>query len=207
MDASQDCAHCAGGMGLTKPLYSDDDFLIVCDVHPLTEGHILIIPKEHIACMGALDDQQFEQYTKVYEKICRFIKEEYGSFGAFEHGITGQTVFHAHTHVLPFAHNIDEVIPEKEKRIEIQDLKTVREEYWTEGKYLFLELDDKRWSVDPEIGFPRFFRDRFAQALGVPERGDWKNASDDDALMRAFSHDTSALKQRWNQVFLMIMDQ
>ena len=102
-----------GGIGLTHPLFADDSFLIVCDVHPLIEGHILIIPKKHISCMGALDKLQFELYEKIYDKVNRFIRKKYGAVGAFEHGITGQTVFHAHTHVLPFARSIDEVIPEK----------------------------------------------------------------------------------------------
>ena len=41
--------HCdRNGFAFSHPLEETDSFLVVCDVHPLMEGHILIIPKEHL---------------------------------------------------------------------------------------------------------------------------------------------------------------
>jgi hypothetical protein len=35
-------------------------------------------------------------------------------------------------------------------------------------------IEDNKWVVDVNLAAPRFFRDRFAVALGKPEKGNWK---------------------------------
>lgn len=201
MGEDKGCAHCKGGIGLEYPLYEDDKFYIVCDAHPLIEGHILIIPKEHISCMGALDNGDFKQYRALYERVLNFIQEKYGGAGIFEHGITGQTVFHAHTHFLPFDKSIEEIVPEENSVRPIPDLDELKTEFLNKGRYLFVALNDEKWLVDTKIGYPRFFRDRFANLLNATERGNWKETRDNAKLMETFAAEIQNLKNNWAEFF------
>lgn len=171
--------------------------MVVCDVHPLVEGHILIIPKEHISCMGALPDASFSEYKRLYEKLSNFLKKTYGQVAAFEHGITGQTVFHAHTHFLPFNKSIHSVVPEKDRIRKISTLDEIKTEFNKNHKYLYIAINNEKRFVDTEIGYPRIFRDRFAKALGAEERGDWKKARNNSELMQIFERDIQKLKSKW----------
>jgi len=193
----QDCRHCPGGLGLRHPLFFDRGFWVVCDPCPLVEGHILIITEEHVSCMGALPDDMFAQYKTIFEWVERFLREEYGSVAAFEHGVLGQTIFHAHTHLLPFDHTINDVVPEQDRIRPISELNKIREEFRESNRYLYVGEDTENWLVDPSIGSPRFFRDRFAKVLNAPSRGNWKTAQNNPELVKEFEKEIQALKRRW----------
>ncbi|MFZ2189667.1 MAG: HIT family protein [Candidatus Magasanikiibacteriota bacterium] len=193
------CAHCPGEIGLKHPLYTDNLFWIVCDVHPLTEGHILIIPKAHVSTMGSLSEDAFGKYIELYEKVKLFIKTYYGEVGIFEHGVTGQTVFHAHTHFLPFNFNTEQIIPDEKTLHKISNLEEMKKEFVQKQKYLFLENKNQKWLVNTDLGYPRFFRDIFGRLLGAEERSNWKTAENNQKLMLEFEKDILALIEKWNK--------
>jgi diadenosine tetraphosphate (Ap4A) HIT family hydrolase len=193
------CPHCAGGFGLARPLASDGDFWVVCDMNPLVGGHILIISRAHASCAGAFSDHQFVRYQVWYEIVEKFLKAEYGSVAAFEHGVAGQTVAHAHTHLLPFAGTVDDIVPEAGMRQEISSLAQIRAKFAKNGAYLFAEIRGARWLVDTALAYPRFFRERFGNALGAPERADWKKAQESADLTRVFEAEIGDLERRWKR--------
>ncbi len=195
----KNCAHCPGGLGIEYPLYDDDFFWIVCDVHPLVQGHILIIPKEHVSAMGNLSDDAFKKYADLYKKVKLFINAFYGEVGIFEHGITGQTVFHAHSHFLPFNHDTKEIIPDKKALHKISNLGDLKNEFAQKQKYLFFENKNQMWLVDTKLGFPRFFRDIFAKLLSAEKRANWKKARENQELMQQFKKDIFTLINNWNK--------
>jgi len=201
-DFEKNCAHCPGGIGLQFPLYSDDLFLTVCDVHPLTEGHILLITKKHVLAMGALSNSAFARYQKLYKKIKTFIMNNYGQVGIFEHGVSGQTVPHAHTHFLPFNHSTEEIIPDQHALRPVANLSEIRNEFLKNKEYLFLENRDRMWLVKTKLSYPRFFREIFAKLLKADSRADWKKAEDNKKLMEKFSADIFALKNKWSKTNL-----
>ncbi|MFH0832333.1 MAG: HIT family protein [Candidatus Aenigmatarchaeota archaeon] len=194
---SKRCPHCPGGFGLKYPLFHDDYFWIVCDAHPLTEGHILVIPKAHVPCMAALDNNAFVKFRELYENVSNFLNRAYGRTAVFEHGIAGQSVFHAHTHFLPFGGSINEIIPEKLAK-RISDLGELKTEFNKEHEYLYFAIGDNKHLVDTRIAYPRFFRERFAESLGVEERGNWKRTESNAELMRAFETEIRQLKNKWS---------
>jgi hypothetical protein len=55
--------------------------------------------------------------------------------------------------------------------------------------------------VDPILGSPRFFRDRFAKALGRAERGNWKEMHGSPKVMFEANREIKNLKQRWDRRF------
>lgn len=192
------CPHCnQQSFALEHPLIVTKNFYVVCDVHPLIEGHILIIPKWHISCVGEFSDELFVEFKELYERFTSFIRATYGKVSTFEHGKIGQTVYHAHVHVLPFAGNPETIVPERKSRLkEINNLEDIRSEYRRAGRYLYFSIGDIMWLVDTGLGEPRFFRDRFARALGSAERGDWKEMQKDQHLMSITKTEIEALKNK-----------
>jgi diadenosine tetraphosphate (Ap4A) HIT family hydrolase len=191
------CGHCPGGFGLASPLVEGERFWVVCDIHPLVGGHILVIPREHISCVGALNLGDFLEFKDWYEKVSQFIKNNYGPLVVFEHGITGQTVFHSHVHFLPFKGQLVDIISQADEAKKIDSLDQIQEEFKAKGQYLFLEVASQKYLIDTAIGQPRFFRELLAKALGAPERADWRATEKDPLLMQVFTDEILRLKDKW----------
>ncbi len=196
------CRHCPGGAQLIDPLFSSENFWIVCDFHPLVQGHILIIPKKHISCFGALPEKIFPEFENIYMKVKNFINHNYGSVAVFEHGIAGQTVFHAHMHFLPFNGKIGDIIIEANFIRKIDSLSQIKEEFKKQSKYLFVEVANKKYFIDIKSAYPRFFRDKFANALNVGDRADWKAAANNEKQMEIFREDINDLREKCKSYYV-----
>lgn len=78
----------------------------VKDQHPVTEGHLLIIPKAHRANYFELSTDELTEVNELL-KICRNrILSQDSSVEGFNIGancgeVAGQTVFHCHIHLIP----------------------------------------------------------------------------------------------------------
>ncbi len=199
MEKSEDCPHCdEASLALQHPFLITNNFYVVCDIHPLTEGHILIIPKKHISCVGAFTPELFAEFTKLYNQFSQFILKSYGSVSIFEHGVIGQTVFHAHVHIMPFSGTVEAIVPEgKDKVYPLKNLSELPDIFRKDEKYLFFSVGNKMWIVDTSLGVPRFFRDRFAKALGAPERGNWKSMHKDKGLMEVAGREIERVQAKW----------
>lgn len=79
--------------------------LVVRDAFPLTEGHTLIVPRQHIASLFELTvDEQAELWQLVAQVRSSLVEQFHPD--AFNIGINdgeaaGQTIPHAHIHVVP----------------------------------------------------------------------------------------------------------
>jgi len=197
----ENCPHCnSRSFALERPLKETQNFWIVCDVHPLIEGHVLIIPKKHVSCIGEYPDHIYQEFLLLLDAFSGFIKTTYGSVSTFEHGNVGQTVFHSHVHLLPFSGSPLEIIPEGKTYFTLfDDFLLLRSLFEKEGKYLYFSIEGKKWSVKTGLGFPRFFRDRFAHALKVPQRGNWKKMHENFQVMEKASQEIKDLQRKWNQ--------
>ena len=105
MSEAEDCLFCkiiAGQIPSTK-VYEDDTTYAFKDINPKAKIHVLIVPKRHVANVGELaqsDPAQREHIVEVAQSIAD--KEFHGEYRlVFNTGRdAGQTVFHAHAHVL-----------------------------------------------------------------------------------------------------------
>ncbi len=179
------CPHCdPNSFALKHKLETTENFYVVCDVHPLCQGHILIIPKQHFACIGVYPNELLDEVQKLYVRVKTFIKSIYGSVSTFEHGITGQTVFHSHIQMFPYAGSINAIIPEGHKYIfHIDDIAELGNLFAENQQYLFVSIGESKWVVDPCLGEAGLFRIRFGKALGIEERARWKEMRKDKKLM------------------------
>ena len=195
----QDCCHCdLTSFAYDYKLKETENFTIVCDVHPLTEGHLLIIPKEHFPCIGSFPEQMRSEFEQLYRACSIFVDKYYGSCCSFEHGVIGQTVFHSHIHILPAKIISLQIIPEGEKYLKpLESISSLRSIYGEHGKYLFMSIRGVLQTVDTRLGVPRFFRDRFSSALGKPERGNWKEMRANSDLMKTAAQENSRCMTNW----------
>ena len=98
---------------------------------------------------------------------------------------------------MPFKGNIDQVVADKDKYNQVDSLDDVKDEFNKQGKYLQVEVRNKIYLVDTAIGYPKFFRELFAKALGAPERADWRTARQDKNLDKLMDKGIENLKNKW----------
>ena len=81
-------------------IYEDDRVIAFLDIHPLCEGHTLVVPKIQVDHLWDLPDDDYEYLWKVTKNIANHIKEVYNSprVGSV---VEGFGVPHAHVHLLP----------------------------------------------------------------------------------------------------------
>ncbi len=86
-------------------VYEDEHVLAFLDVNPLSEGHTLVIPKERVAYLHELSDEQAAAIGRVLPRIARAILT---ATGATEYNVlqnngaaAHQAVFHVHFHIIP----------------------------------------------------------------------------------------------------------
>jgi diadenosine tetraphosphate (Ap4A) HIT family hydrolase len=176
------------------------NFYIVCDPNPITEGHILIIPKIHISCVGEYSRELFNDFIEADKKVRVFLNCAYGSATSFEHGKFGQTIFHSHIHYLPFSGKPLLIIPEGAPKIKkVASLSNLIKIFKKDGGYLYFSIGEKKWVVDPSLTVPRFFRDRFAEVLGRPERGNWKLIVENAQARERVEIEAAETQRKWKK--------
>lgn len=101
------CIFCkiANGEIPSRTVYEDEDFRAILDLSPATQGHTLILPKEHAANLLELPEDTAAKVLPVAQKIAAQLKEKLGWDGLNliqNNGETaGQTVMHFHLHIIP----------------------------------------------------------------------------------------------------------
>ncbi len=94
------CIFCkiANGDIPSTTVYEDDDFKAVLDTGPASEGHTLILPKEHFKDVTELDAETSAKILPLAAKIGTAMKKSLGCTGfniVLNTGESaGQTVFH-----------------------------------------------------------------------------------------------------------------
>ena len=96
------CRIIAGEIPSSK-VYEDEQCFAFYDIAPQAPTHFLVIPKEHIASVAALDAGNSAVVAHIFEVIAKLTKE----LGVESYRVVsnigeqaGQSVFHLHFHVL-----------------------------------------------------------------------------------------------------------
>lgn len=101
-----DCLFCKiiNGEIPSKKLYEDEKILAFYDISPIAPVHFLVIPKQHIASVDAIDADNSAIVAYIFQKLGELAK-----LAGIENGYrvisncgadAGQTVQHMHFHVL-----------------------------------------------------------------------------------------------------------
>lgn len=157
-------------------------------------GYLLLIPTKHIACLGSLNKIQVSSLESVLQKTSSLLQTEYQKrVTIFEHGIVGQTINHAHLHILPDSFNLTPKIRSDFPDCEIQLINNFQElrKLYKKRKepYLFWSTSLSEYLVcwNPPAP-PEYLRLKAAELLDVPERGSWRKM--DSVLDKSLAEDT-----------------
>jgi histidine triad (HIT) family protein len=100
-----DCIFCriADGGLATDIIDEDADTLTFLDHIPVFPGHLLIIPRRHVATLTDLGDEQLQPFLRQVQRAARAIEAGIGAEGSFVaiNNKVSQTVPHLHAHVIP----------------------------------------------------------------------------------------------------------
>jgi histidine triad (HIT) family protein len=87
-------------------IFEDDLVLAFLDLHPIRDGHTLIIPKQHYPWFEDLPDRTAARVMTLGQKLARAMKCEWG-VERVSFFYTGIHVPHAHAHIVPMFHRHD----------------------------------------------------------------------------------------------------
>ena len=102
-----DCIFCkiAAGEIPSSTIYEDEDVRVILDLGPASQGHALILPKDHYDDVCTLDEALAAKILPLAARIGQAMKKGLGCAGfnlVQNNGkVAGQTVFHFHMHVIP----------------------------------------------------------------------------------------------------------
>lgn len=94
-----------GGIPCHK-VYEDDMTLAFLDIHPLTKGHTLVIPKKQIEFVWDLPDEYYLAVMMTSRKVALRLRAVLGSKYVSER-VEGIDVPHAHVQLFPFNNATD----------------------------------------------------------------------------------------------------
>ncbi|TMC46480.1 MAG: HIT family protein [Chloroflexi bacterium] len=82
------------------------DALAFLDLHPITEGHTLIVPRKHAASIGEVDEVSAVAMWSLARRVAAALRSsglrcEALNFFLADGAAAGQDVFHSHLHVIP----------------------------------------------------------------------------------------------------------
>lgn len=101
----EDCIFCKIIKGdiPSKTVFEDDVVKVFLDVNPNTEGHMLVVPKKHIADFTEMDDETLIHIHHVIKDMKELIYDKLGAIGLKIVNNYGceQLVKHYHVHLIP----------------------------------------------------------------------------------------------------------
>ena len=75
------------------------------DGFPVTEGHTLVVPKRHVASLWEMTTEEYTDAFNLVRHVKDLLEEQFKpqgfNVGANCGHAAGQTVFHAHIHLIP----------------------------------------------------------------------------------------------------------
>ena len=100
-----DCLFCAavdGSLPVTA-VYDGPTVFAFLDHRPVFKGHVLVIPRAHVAVLGDLPSADVGPYFAEVQRIAVAVEQGLGAGGTFValNNRVSQSVPHLHTHVVP----------------------------------------------------------------------------------------------------------
>jgi len=105
---NENCIFCkiAKGEILCDKVYEDENFMAFFDIEPVTDGHLLLIPKEHIPWMQEAEDKTISSIFILTKKLMLALKKGLGC-NYVQVGVYGEEIQHLHIHLIPRFFNDD----------------------------------------------------------------------------------------------------
>jgi ATP adenylyltransferase len=195
----------AGRARWDRALFESPNFEVLPSLGSLVEGWMLLVPKEHFLCTGALRPELVTEYKTLRATITTYISSKYGSACIFEHGPgqahrqVGCGVDHAHLHILPLPFGLlsaaAKFLPAGISWADA-DHDSCRSA-WEQGlDYLYVEqpVGVGRIAVHAKFG-SQIFRKAIAARLGVLDQFNWREHPRLDVIDRTIEGSRAVISQ------------
>ena len=101
----KDCPFCYDNIK-SRIIAEQNSVVAIRDSYPVTDGHLLIVPKRHMANYFAMNETERRDIDTLILKLKNRLMEKDQSVNGFNIGTNigesaGQTIFHAHIHLIP----------------------------------------------------------------------------------------------------------
>ncbi|NHI92453.1 MAG: HIT family protein [Candidatus Lokiarchaeota archaeon] len=108
-------------------LYETNHSYAMLDINPLSEGHALIIPKEHAEKMHQLSDESLTDILIIAKRLA--LAENLVDYNILQNNgyNAHQRVMHVHFHVIPKTQKEGLIVPWDPKKTNLEDLKKLGE--------------------------------------------------------------------------------
>jgi histidine triad (HIT) family protein len=84
---------------------ADDHSVAFLDVQPLADGHVLVVPRTHVATVEAMSSADAAAVFAMVHRLAGPVRRAVGAAGNIiginDGAATGQTVPHVHVHIVP----------------------------------------------------------------------------------------------------------
>lgn len=84
----------------SKNVYEDANLIAFLDIQPVSDGHLLIIPKKHVVWMQEADDETIGEIFKIAKKLMLAMKNGLPC-DYVQVSVGGTDVPHFHVHLIP----------------------------------------------------------------------------------------------------------
>ena len=108
MAHTEACIFCliTAGRADASRIYEDDLVVAFMDIHPVTPGHLLVVPRQHAPDLESLDQAYAARMFTVGRRLALAlyrsgIRCQGANLYLADGPAAGQTVFHSHLHVIP----------------------------------------------------------------------------------------------------------
>jgi histidine triad (HIT) family protein len=106
--AAQECIFCAivAGRAEASVVYEDETAVVFMDLNPVTPGHLLVVPRNHVVGLEDIDEATSAHAWSIGHKMARALRRssmrcEGINVFLCDGEAAFQTVFHFHLHVIP----------------------------------------------------------------------------------------------------------
>ncbi len=108
-EVAHPCIFCKQEVIERQQVWENRSFRILADYSPIREGHLLVMPKRDVRRIDELDDNESVDMMQAVKKAASFFKDVIGTEDYImlqKNGrAAGQTVDHAHIHLIPIQHS------------------------------------------------------------------------------------------------------
>jgi histidine triad (HIT) family protein len=103
--ARGDCLFCAIVAGTTPGhvVLDEPDVAAFLDIHPVFKGHVLVVPRRHVATLPELDPPLLFTLFVAVQRCAGAVVSALGAQGSWvaQNNVVSQAVPHVHVHVVP----------------------------------------------------------------------------------------------------------
>lgn len=100
--------------------WENERFIVFADVRPVNPGHLLIVPKDHVEVVFAMDDARYTEAFAIAKTLSAPLKRATDA-KRIGLAVEGFGVDHAHIHLIPL-HGPHELNPDRAEAADPKDL-------------------------------------------------------------------------------------